>query len=160
MHACYFDAVTYEGAAYCVGCLSPDTDVDNDPEVNPIFADSEWDSYPVCSACGREHDYVNLTTDGLRWRSRREWSPEVLAMVYPANHAGKLGGMLPSFTSVGSYPLIYTTEDDERYCGSCASNTDNAFPLTGVFVHYEGDAQTCDECGDEIESAYGPVSSF
>jgi hypothetical protein len=55
-----YDAVTYDASVYCIGCLPEGVGV-LDEEVSPIFADSEWDSYPVCDACGAEHDYVNLT---------------------------------------------------------------------------------------------------
>jgi len=61
MNAADFDAVCYDGAAYCLSCYDGDV---NDPECSPIFADSEWDSYPVCDACGEAIDYVCLTTYG------------------------------------------------------------------------------------------------
>lgn len=54
-----YEAVTYDGAVYCVECL-PDGVTMNSDEVSPIFADSEWDSAPVCDACGAEHDYVTV----------------------------------------------------------------------------------------------------
>lgn len=160
MNAYDFDAVAYDGAVYCVDCVSPETDMENDPEVTPIFADSEWDSYPVCFTCNREHDYVNLTTDGRVWLSRRDWTANIREMLAPGGYCGGKESKLPAFTSPGSYPLVYTTEDDDRYCGKCANDADHAFPLSGVFVHYEGDAEACDECGDEIDSAYGPVSPW
>lgn len=59
MKAYDFDAVTYDASVYCTECLPDGVSVD-DEEVHPIFADSEWDSYPVCDACGTEHDYVSL----------------------------------------------------------------------------------------------------
>lgn len=54
-----YDAVTYDGEVYCVECLPDGVNVE-DPEVMPIFADSEWDHVPVCSVCGTEHDYVTI----------------------------------------------------------------------------------------------------
>ena len=62
-----FLAVVVDCDVLCVGCLPDDVSV-NDEDVHPIFADSEWDSYPVCSECGREHDYVSLTTYGQNQR--------------------------------------------------------------------------------------------
>jgi hypothetical protein len=59
-----FDAVTYDGAAYCVACLPKGVDANDSDVCSAIFADSEWDSYPVCHACGRTHDYVSLTSHG------------------------------------------------------------------------------------------------
>jgi hypothetical protein len=63
MKAYDFEAVTYDADVYCVGCLPDGVSVD-DEEVGPIFADSEWDHYPVCVHCGTVHDYVSLTAEG------------------------------------------------------------------------------------------------
>ncbi len=54
-----YDAVTYDGAVYCVECLPKGVDVD-DEEVHPIFASEEVESSQVCDACGAEHDYMNI----------------------------------------------------------------------------------------------------
>jgi hypothetical protein len=54
-----FDAVTYQGEVYCWDHLPDGVTLKNE-EVNPIFADSEWDYYPVCCHCGIVHDYVSL----------------------------------------------------------------------------------------------------
>ena len=54
-----FEACTYDGAVYCVSCLPDGVDEDSEG-VSPIFADSEWETYPVCSHCGEVHEYVNL----------------------------------------------------------------------------------------------------
>jgi len=59
MKAFDYDAVTYDCAVYCVGCLPAGVNVNSD-EVHPVFADSEWDTAPVCDACGEVHDYVTL----------------------------------------------------------------------------------------------------
>ncbi|GIW55021.1 MAG: hypothetical protein KatS3mg082_1425 [Nitrospiraceae bacterium] len=59
MKAWAFDAVTYEGAVYCVGCLPDGVSVE-DPEVMPIFADSEWSRVPACDRCGATHSYVSV----------------------------------------------------------------------------------------------------
>lgn len=68
-----YEAVTFDGAVYCVGkCFDamaagfrehqrPTLESD---EVSAIFADSEWDSYPVCDICHAAHEYVCLTVDG------------------------------------------------------------------------------------------------
>ena len=57
MKAYDYKAVAYDGEIYCVECLPDGITVDDD-EVSPIFADSEWDTYPVCDTCGAEHEYV------------------------------------------------------------------------------------------------------
>ena len=48
-----YEAVVLDGEIYCVECC---------PELyrtEPIFADSEWDHFPICMNCGTCHDYVN-----------------------------------------------------------------------------------------------------
>ena len=52
-----YDAMALDGEVYCVGCLP---DGVTEEEADPIFADSEWQSYPVCGACGTVHEYVTL----------------------------------------------------------------------------------------------------
>ena len=58
-----FGAVAYDGAVYCCEC-APDVD---ECELSPVFADGEWDSYPVCDSCGAVHYYVSLTTEGQNY---------------------------------------------------------------------------------------------
>lgn len=58
-----YEALTYDGAVYCKGCLPAGVDPQSN-EVMPVFADSEWDYYPACDKCGKVHDYVNLTPEG------------------------------------------------------------------------------------------------
>lgn len=60
MKAWDYDAVTYDGAVYCVGCLPKGVNVNSD-DVHPIFASDEWD-YPgaTCDVCGETHDYMGL----------------------------------------------------------------------------------------------------
>lgn len=54
-------AATYDGDVYCLNCLVESI---HDPAVHPIFANSEWDSYPSCTVCGKEIDYVVLIEGG------------------------------------------------------------------------------------------------
>ena len=64
-----FDAVVYDGAVYCKGCLPPGISVE-DPRVGPIFADQEWDYYPACDKCGFQHKYMKLTSEGRSYESQ------------------------------------------------------------------------------------------
>jgi hypothetical protein len=59
-----FEAVVFDGDVFCTGCLHAVGVDAEDEDVQPIFADSEWDYYPVCNQCGYEHDYVSLTNEG------------------------------------------------------------------------------------------------
>lgn len=59
MNSFDYEAVTLGCDVYCVGCL-PQGKTVNDDDVNPIFADSEWNDAPVCTGCGATHDYVTV----------------------------------------------------------------------------------------------------
>jgi hypothetical protein len=65
-----FEAVVFGGKVYCKGCLPPGVKPD-DPRITPIFAEDEWDSFPMCEKCGTQHKYMNLTRDGRRYESQR-----------------------------------------------------------------------------------------
>ena len=69
MNAWNYKAVTLEGLIYCVECLPAGYTADHD-DVRPIFVSDEWDYYPTCDRCGREHDYVGLTDDGQKYQAR------------------------------------------------------------------------------------------
>lgn len=53
-------AVTFNGEVYCNDCCPVDHD---NEDVNPVFADSEWDYAPCCDKCGEVHDYMNILPD-------------------------------------------------------------------------------------------------
>ena len=59
MNASDYDAVIFNYEVYCIECLPAGVDVESD-EVQPIFADSEWDYIPSCCVCGKSHDYVSV----------------------------------------------------------------------------------------------------
>lgn len=81
---------------------------------------------------------------------------------------------LDDYAWPGGYPMIYVFKDGGVCCPDCANkniedidanmrgesrfNSHGGWALGGVDVHYEGDPETCDHCGKQIESAYGPVS--
>lgn len=90
MNAFEFDAVVYDGSVYCVACLPDGVDV-NSEDVSPIFADSEWDYYPVCEHCHGVHDYVSLTVYGQNMQTINDALAE---------HArGEFDGLVVSDTS-------------------------------------------------------------
>lgn len=60
MKAYEYEAVIFNDEIFCLECLPVETSENN---YCPIFADSEWNTYPICSECGTEHDYVNLISD-------------------------------------------------------------------------------------------------
>jgi hypothetical protein len=69
-----------------------------DPEVMPIFADSEWPYVPVCFACGTEHDYVMVI--------KEEYTVEtVRAKFTPVGHDGILKAI------IGNYRVLLAWDD-------------------------------------------------
>jgi hypothetical protein len=51
---------------YCVACLPSRADLDDDDRVSRIYADQEWDYYPICCQCGEIHKYVQLIEGSLQ----------------------------------------------------------------------------------------------
>lgn len=67
-------------------------------------------------------------------------------------------GRLPSFAWPGGYPLFYVTSAGLVACPDCA-NAETSDPVTACDVHWEGEPLQCDDCGKDIESAYGVPST-
>jgi hypothetical protein len=72
----------------------------------------------------------------------------------------------PRYTSLGCYPLVYYIFAGREYwtaCATCATaakhtgvdGAGQAIKGIGADVHWEGPPETCEDCGAEIESAYG-----
>jgi hypothetical protein len=59
--------------------------------------------------------------------------------------------MKPSYTSIGSYPLVYLDNMDNVLCPCCASEEEEE---TTPHINWEDPYLYCDECSDRIESAY------
>jgi len=64
-------------------------------------------------------------------------------------------GSLPGFAWPGGYPVLYMTKNDDTLCASCASKWQDED--VKAFIHWEGYPEQCDECGREVDSAYGPI---
>lgn len=85
-----YNAMVFDCEIYCIECL-PDGVGENDEDVSPIFADSEWDYYPVCAHCGAVHDYVCLTDYGR--------NQEAISEALRAHRDGEFDGLVVSDTS-------------------------------------------------------------
>jgi len=59
----------------------------------------------------------------------------------------------PKYTSVGCYPLLYLTDENEVLCDECAKEEaeETGVEIVG-YVNWE--TPTNCECGEEIECAY------
>jgi hypothetical protein len=72
-----------------------------------------------------------------------EWQAHLLPKLYPCDTYG--------------HPKIYLNEDEEILCADCANalrhTVHSKFPEGESFV--EGSPRECENCGAEIESAYG-----
>lgn len=82
MKAYDYEAVAYDGAVYCTGCLPDEVSIDDTDYVQPIFASSEWDYYPCCDKCGEVHDYVGLTDEGRKHELCTPWYGEHVGELY------------------------------------------------------------------------------
>jgi hypothetical protein len=151
MHSFDFEAVTYDGAVYCVGCLPKGVSVD-DEDVMPIFADSEWDHKPVCDHCHEAHDYMNV-----RWPYDKVPDPmrhsallrhveikgtECRLYTWDAGYIGS-----GAFTKDRCGYVLYTTGDEVLFTGDdygcspmCATDSDDALiGLLGFLTLKPGD---------------------
>lgn len=68
-------------------------------------------------------------------------------------------GSLARYTSIGSYPLLYTTNRGNVLCFQCACEVDegngpDGEHITSQDVNWENASLYCDGCEDRIESAY------
>lgn len=61
---------------------------------------------------------------------------------------------LPALTSIGLYPIVYVRNGHEALCSECASKEKK---IPESFIHWEGSSHYCEDCNQEIESAYGEV---
>lgn len=64
-------------------------------------------------------------------------------------------GTLPAHAWPGCYPLAYLTESGLTVCPTCANDSDTSDPVVAQFVRWEGSVEPCDDCGRDMESAYG-----
>lgn len=68
-------------------------------------------------------------------------------------------GTLPAYAWPGGYPIYYLDGHNSLLCPDCANkclaDEVEKFRPVACDVHYEGANLTCDDCGAEIESAYG-----
>ena len=82
-------------------------------------------------------------------REIREYSPSV--------------DLLDWYAWPGGYPLFYMTKDNGVLCPKCANenftlvnnHADEQWYIVEYDVNYEDDSMYCDNCSNQIESAYG-----
>lgn len=81
----------------------------------------------------------------------------------PSNPSELRAGALPSFTSIGCYPVFYFVTADTRetfrdascWCPKCCNTEeDEDLSVVAAEVNWEDPDLTCEQCGERIESAY------
>lgn len=90
----------------------------------------------------------------------RRLSPEVANLLY-VDGQGQL--RLPRYTMIGSYPLLYVQRDGSILCADCAmriargefDTSNRNYDVIGSQVHWEGAPYVCENCIEDIPSAYG-----
>jgi len=146
-----FDAVAYDAAVYCVLCLPPGVDLENEG-VHPIFADAEVDAYPTCDVCGTLHDYVSLTEEGRRQHLGCMTAEEAKAFFQPYAWPG---GYTVLFYVIAPKES-YAASCGDTYCSGCARKEHYAYGTTfGASTYDEGPPTYCEECNTVLYSSYG-----
>ena len=66
----------------------------------------------------------------------------------------------------GGYARLALTDDGGTLCAACckneaetiaASDPGDGWHVVAEYVHWEGEPETCDHCGEELPSEYGPT---
>jgi len=102
------------------------------------------------------HDWLASDDDFTLWRVRFEnWKVQYSLENMPRARVETLSnGAAATFSSVGSYPILYLDSKDCVLCPDCALESERSGePMAGGGVNY-GDPTYCDECNAEIETAY------
>lgn len=144
-----YEALSWEGQAYCVDCLPPEVK----EKATPILAEHKVDVYPACCICQKVHSYLDLTEYGQR-QVTKDFEPLDIQKMWVA-------GQLPAHAE--GYPMVYIGGDAVILCPACASKRYLAETrkeaIIAWFIHYEGPAVSCEECDAVIESSYGDPES-
>jgi uncharacterized Zn finger protein len=60
-----------------------------------------------------------------------------------------------TFAWRGGYPFYYLNNENNIVCPNCANKEGMSTEVVDGDAYYEGPPLICDDCGAEIESAYG-----
>jgi hypothetical protein len=75
---------------------------------------------------------------------------------YGQAYRDQLDKLFLPYTWPGGYPVLFTVADEPAIlCHYCAKKEYLKGNDINVDVYYEGPSEYCEECGEEIESAYG-----
>lgn len=65
------------------------------------------------------------------------------------------GGDLPAYVWPGGYPIFYLDSGNNVLCVKCANKVQMGTYVIEYDVNYEDPDLYCDDCSEQIESAYG-----
>jgi hypothetical protein len=78
-------------------------------------------------------------------------APQLQRVLDDNSHLGKL----PTYTSIGCYPLFYLNNHNDVLCPDCANeHEDFDETITAYDANREDASLYCDHCSKRIESAY------
>src|SRR5258708_3386919 len=135
--------VSPEGFALCTDHGSDERDL------LPIFADSAWDSFPSCDVCHEVIDDVQLTEYGLKQQWLNKHNKKMRKVLDENN------GEFPYLAWPGGYPFFYVDEDSNALCPKCGNDQDSSTVVVAYDVNWEDETLYCDDCSEQIHSAYG-----
>lgn len=101
-----------------------------------------------------EGGYTNPATEARAYRR------EMHAIGQPVSRAAAyrkvINELFTPYVFPGGYNMLFTDDHGDCFCADCAKRVffDEREDVT-VDVYEEGPSMYCDECGVEIESAYG-----
>ncbi len=71
-------------------------------------------------------------------------------------------GTYPTYVWPGGYPFYYITKDGGVFCPKCVNENlelvegdDPQWRIVAYDINYEDDDLYCDNCNEQVESAYG-----
>lgn len=117
--------------------------------------------YDVCEDCVYYLTYGNLDDDTMLQIEKDKKRPDRAKLC--ERERLKPEDDLPRYSSYGSYPIYYVTENNSVLCCDCAnserakdidSRDDKDWNVVDCDVNYEDAHLYCDECSERIESAY------
>jgi hypothetical protein len=108
-----YDVVGYaiDGAVYCEHCAGKWTKEERDAS-GPVFADSEWDGYPVCDECMEMITDVGLTTEGIKIEAGN-----AIEKVYGREIAESVDDIIDAYEMIGDDDITIV------WVGACGPRT-------------------------------------
>jgi len=158
------DNVSVKATVSQKGCLKVGSAVIDLPEgIKDVFASFEGkEALEVLAEVVGSDQFADYVTAMIEVKANRVDAPKIEKMKEGWSEESNKG-RLPAYSFPGGYPLYYITKDGGVLCADCANDDrpanvdefDAQWYITDAEVNYEDDSLYCDNCGKQIESAYG-----